>query len=256
LENLDHDSLTPESQEWIDSQFGFGRLLYMEAMSHERDSREMLLGMIGAEKMREGLLELEKAHHLFQQAIRALEEAVDRSPNHALAVESNYRIAEAWRHSARFARTKIPTEPTETQRNLLEQQARKELESALAVYKRLQEQLNVRQEQTELSSIENSILRNTYFARADTLYDLTRYQEAIEAYSAATNRYQHEPESLEAFLQIAACQRHLLRGLEAKGTISQALAVLTRIPPDADFLKTTRYSREQWEELLGWLSTM
>ena len=109
----------------------------MEAMNHERDSREMLLGIIGAEKMKEGLLELEKAHHLFQQAIRALEEAVDRSPNHALAVASRYRIAEAWRHSARFARTKIPTEPTETQRNLLEQQARKELENALAVYKKL-----------------------------------------------------------------------------------------------------------------------
>ncbi len=122
LENLDHESLTPESQEWIDSQFGFGRLLYMEAMSHERDSREMLLGIVGADKMKEGLLELEKAHHLFQQAIRALEEAVDRSPDHARAFESNYRIAEAWRHSARFARTKIPNEPTETQRNLLEQQ--------------------------------------------------------------------------------------------------------------------------------------
>jgi tetratricopeptide (TPR) repeat protein len=256
LENLDHESLTPESQEWIDSQFGFGHLLYLEAMGHERQSREMLMGLLTAEQTKAGLLELERAHRIFQQSIRTLEEAVDRAPNHRLAFKSNYRIAEAWRHSARFARLKIPLEPTETQRNLLEQQSREELSNALAVYKQLQEQLNVRSEQTELSSVEESILRNTYFASADTLYDLKQYDEAIDAYSAATNRYQHEPESLEAFLQIAACHRHRQRGLEAKGTITQAAAVLTRIPPDANFLKTTRYSRKQWEELLGWLSTL
>jgi tetratricopeptide (TPR) repeat protein len=256
LGNLDHESLTPKSQEWLDSQFSFGRLLYMEAMGHERQSREMLMGIVNDGQMKEGVLELEKAHRLFQQSIRTLEEAIDRAPDHPQAFESTYRIAEAWRHSARFARIKIPLEPTETQRNLLEQQAREELSNALTVYKQLQEQLNVRSEQTELSSVENSILRNTYFASANTLYDLRQYDEAIDAYSAATNRYQHEPESLEAFLQIAACQRQLQRGLEAKGTITQAAAVLTRIPPDANFLKTTRYSRKQWKELLVWLSTL
>ncbi len=148
------------------------------------------------------------------------------------------------------------TEPTETQRKLLAQQAREETQNALSVYQKLQEQLNVRQEQTELSDVENYILRNTYFARADTLYDLGRYDDAIKAYSAATNRYQHEPEALEAFLQIAACHRQMQRGIEAKGTISQAAAVLSRIPADADFRKTTRYSREQWEQLLTWLATL
>ncbi len=102
VENLDHESLTPSSKEWIDSQFACGRLLFTEAMNHERDSREFLLGNGSAEKKKEGLVELEKAHDLFQRAIRELEEAVDRAPNHNLAYESNYRIAESWRHSAKF----------------------------------------------------------------------------------------------------------------------------------------------------------
>ena len=58
---------------------------------------------------------------------------------------------------------------------------------------------------------EAAILRNCYFGRADALFDLGEYDDAIQAYSAATNRYQHDPESLEAYVQIASCHRRMGR---------------------------------------------
>ena len=101
-----------------------------------------------------------------------------------------------------------------------------------------------------------AVLRNCYFGRADALFDLGRYEEAIGAYSAATNRYQHDPESLEAYVQIASCYRRLGRMNDARGTLDQARVVLSRIRPDADFLKTTRLARQDWVQLIDWLHTL
>ena len=74
--------------------------------------------------------------------------------------------------------------------------------------------------------------------------------------SAATNRYQHDPESLEAYVQIASCHRREGRISEACGTLEQARVVLQRIRPDADFDRTTRLSRQDWVHLLDWLRTL
>ena len=101
-----------------------------------------------------------------------------------------------------------------------------------------------------------AILRNCYFGRADALFDQGKYDEAIQAYSAATNRYQHDPESLEAYVQIASCHRRLGRISEARGTLEQARVVLQRIRPDADFAQTTRLARQDWVQLLDWLRTL
>ena len=80
--------------------------------------------------------------------------------------------------------------------------------------------------------------------------------EARKAYSTATNRYQHEPESLEAYLQIANCHRRENRPDDARGTLELAKVVLERIGADADFNKTTRYNRDEWIVLLDWLTAL
>ena len=77
--------------------------------------------------------------------------------------------------------------------------------------------------------METRLLRNCYFARADVLYDLKRFEDAIDAYVSATNRYQNEPEALEAYVQIANCHRLLNRPDLARGTLEQAKAILNGI---------------------------
>jgi tetratricopeptide (TPR) repeat protein len=106
------------------------------------------------------------------------------------------------------------------------------------------------------SDLARSILRNSYFAKADVLFDQGKLEDALTAYSAATSRYQHEPEALEAYVQIAACYRRLGRTAEARGTLEQARVVLARMKPDANFTKTTPYSRDEWTRLLTWLSAL
>jgi tetratricopeptide (TPR) repeat protein len=144
----------------------------------------------------------------------------------------------------------------ETTRVQLNRQLQHNLGLALEEYGRLLAQLDQEQTTQQRNPLDLSLVRNCYFERADVLFDLGRFEEALTAYSAATNRYQAEPEALEAYVQIAACYRRLDKAAEARGTLEQARVVLKRIRSDADFTRTTRYNREEWGDLLAWLATL
>ena len=121
----------------------------------------------------------------------------------------------------------------------LERRLREDLQAAVAWYDVLRQRLDGRHEDHELSDIDQAMERNTYFHRADALFDLADYEEAVKAYYSAANRYHESPAALEAFVQIAACQRRLGRWSEAKGTLNQAKIALGRMPT-ADFAKVVR----------------
>jgi tetratricopeptide (TPR) repeat protein len=71
------------------------------------------------------------------------------------------------------------------------------------------------------------------------LADLGQLDTAINAYFTAANRYQHSPEAIDAYVQIAGVYRRLERPTEARRAIEQAKVVLRRLKPDADFAATT-----------------
>ncbi len=223
-ENLNGELLTPDSKEWRDSLFALGKLL--------------------AAAGRHG------------EAIERLEEAVARYPDSRQAIEARYLIAECCQQAAKVPQEKATTDTVETARIAHLKQAQQHLETAISYYEQTQEVLNRRQEQTELSPLEKLLLRNSYFAAGACLVELGRDDEAIRAYSTATNRYQHDPEVLEAFTQIATCYRRLNKPREARGTIQQAKAVLDRIDPNASFAEATIYSRREWKELLDWMGKL
>ena len=59
-------------------------------------------------------------------------------------------------------------------------------------YRRAQAALIRRQETTELTSVEKSMLRNCCFSVGNVLFDLGQYDDAVKAYSVAGNRYQEQ----------------------------------------------------------------
>ncbi len=254
-DNLYKYSLTPQSADWRDSLYALGNLLYRDALMQEARSRIEGADSTDLDRRRSALVVLEQAHTLFRESLKTLTEAVKRYPTAPQAVEARYRIAECYRHSAKWPRKRLSIITIETTRVSLHKQMQADLQSAVDEYSQLISMLGDDKEPYR-SPLERSILRNAYFARGDALFDLGRYEEAIKAYSAATNRFQHEPEALEAYVQIAACYRRLNRPAEARGTLEQARVVLNRIKPDADFLRTTRNTREEWGQLLTWLAAL
>jgi len=255
VDNLYKYSLTPKSADWRDSLFALGNLMYREAIADEARSRAEGVDSDDIDRRRSALVILERGHTLFRESLKTLSEAVNRYPDAAQTVEARYRIAECHRHAAKWPRKRLSIITIETTRVSLHRQMQQDLQAAVDGYSQLISVLGDDKEPYR-SPLERSILRNAYFARGDALFDLGRYDDAIKAYSAATNRFQHEPEALEAYVQIAACYRRLNRPVEARGTLEQARMVLNRIKSDADFLRTTCNTREQWGELLTWLATL
>jgi tetratricopeptide (TPR) repeat protein len=92
--------------------------------------------------------------------------------------------------------------------------------------------------------------RLAWFHRAGCLFDLGRYEQAIEQYTAAARRYGDDPASLAAYIQIANACTELGRPREAKLARERAMWLLKRLPPDV--LSSGRFtlSRDYWEQWL------
>ncbi len=262
IDNLENGDLTPRSPDWRESLYALGKVHYREGMQHEAASRLNGVYSNQTQLRKAGLKSLELAQESFQQSVERLSEAVMRDELRqrdrfaAETLEGRYLIAEAYRQIAKLPLRIISGVSIETTRNDLNAEIQQQLTKSADAYLSVQRALNEKQESLGLSSLEEKRLRNTYFSRADVLYDLKRYNDAIDAYATATNRYLHEPEALEAYVQIANCHRLQNRHSEARGTLEQAKVVLNRIRPDADFAQTTRYNREGWQRLLDWLTTL
>lgn len=224
LDNLDGEALTPASQEWRDSLFAVGRLLY-------RAGR-------------------------YREAVQRLEEAVNRYPKQPASIEARYLIAESYRRRAQEAREQGRNEATAEGRLARNREATGLLETSLKNFDLERDELLARQEQGPLSPLEEAILRNCFFARGAVLYELGRYRDAIDAYSSATNRYHRHPEVLQAYVQIAACYRRLGRPVEARSTLEQAKYALKHLADDAAVDGATNYTRDEWNRILNTLDTL
>lgn len=224
LENLDGEALTPASQEWRDSLFALGRLLYEAGR--------------------------------YREAVQRLEEAVNRYPKQPASTEARYLIAESYRRRAQEVREQGAGEATAEGRLARNREATGLLETALKVFDLERDQLLAQQEHGPLTDMEEAILRNCFFARGAVLFELGRDREAIEAYSSATNRYHRHPEVLQAYVQIAACYRRLGQPVEARSTLEQAKYALQHLPEGSVLDGATNYSREEWTRILDTLTTL
>ncbi|HET6882633.1 MAG TPA: tetratricopeptide repeat protein [Pirellulales bacterium] len=224
LDNLYGDALTPASTEWRQSLFALGRLLYEAGR--------------------------------YTEAIERLEEAISRFPHDGDAEEARYLAAESYRRSAREVERQELQEATAEGRLARRREWTQLLETGLA---RFEQELNgilMRQEKSPLTRLEEAILRNCFFARGAILFQLGRYQEAIQAYASVTNRYQQRPEVLDAYMQIAACYRRLGQSTESQSTLEQAKYALKHLPESVSFDETSNYNREEWRRLFDTLGAL
>jgi tetratricopeptide (TPR) repeat protein len=217
-ENLNGESLTPASEEWQESLFDLGWLLYRQGK--------------------------------YEEAADRLHEAVGRYPNSPRSLVAQYLVADSRQSRAKQLEAKLKEDRVESTRVARRQEIRQLLSSALTDFRKLQEKLTRRQQSDELSPLQQLVLRNSYFSIGRVLFQLQQYEDAIKAYVMAANRYQGNPEVLDAYVQIARAYRKLNKPAEARSTLEQAKLVLARLKPDVSFQRTTNYSRQQWSQLL------
>lgn len=252
--NLEDGRLEPASKEWQDSLFALGRVLHLEGEMFEAEARVKGALEVAESVPKEAFQLLEQSNESYLQAIRHLHTAIRRYPNDSRSTWARYLVAECHRRCSMLPRKKFGLVSIETQRVKFDREVKDHLEHAIRLYGELEYELTDKLEtEGELHPVEAGILRNSYFAKGAALFEMQRYEQAIEAYSTASNRYQTDPIALEAFVQIAQCYSYLNRQVEARGTIEQAKIVLTRLPEDADYSETSHEDRDAWQAYLLWL---
>ncbi len=249
MDNLRDGDLTPQSPAWRDSLLKLGEMRFEEAYQNQ----------LAAEKTDSDTRTkaLRANQPVLSEAIRYLEESVERY-GIPIALHSAYLAGRAHLLSAQWPRIEAESpEILEAAKRSLHAQSDQELQIALDRFADLRQKLVSREEESRLPPQQDAILRNCYMAEADTLREMKRMDEAIDAYRVIELRYINEPTALEAILGRAACVKDLGRRQESNLLVKQASVVLSRIPPEWDgrFAELTRFDREGWQDYLTWMNS-
>jgi len=253
-QNLYDSSLSPDSSIWKESLFELGRNYYSQGEIEFSDA-ELLKQSADADSIDTRRQTLENANALFTKSIHRLGEWLKRYPDDPRRFDTLYSIGKAYQMAANYPEfllaDGLPTS-TEIQKKRL-QEYRELVQNARATFEQIRIGMNEREIGAIRSQTFRSLLRNSYFAEADLTYQLNDYEGALTLYRSVANRFIAEPEALEALTQAAECLKKLGRTAEGLRVISQAREVLDQIPPDQDakFTSVTRFSRQQWDDLLS-----
>ena len=219
--NLEGDDLTPASPEWRAALFALGQLRYGQQQ--------------------------------WDDAARLLEQAVARYPEDPQAASASYLLGECYLQQSRAqADAKVP--PLAVAERNRADAVQSLTEKALAALDRARVAFERLAAANELTLLQESMLRNTYFTRAAVLKQLGRLDEALDAYTALINRYQHSPAVLDAYIQAAAIYREQRQEAKARNTIAAAQSALKRMPDNGLVQDLTGESKADWERYLAWLA--
>ncbi len=243
-------ALDPRSEIWRDSLYQLGQTIFRQGNELQLELRLKPEADLAVKEAK-----LEASHRDFLEVVKQLGGFVTRYPDDPRHYEAMYLVAKSHRLAAATPLQIANSNPNivDTARRKLMQDRRGLLEQALDEFKQLHVTINGRQTSLATSDQINALIRNCYFGEADTLFELGRWEEAIQAYQNVASRFLNKPESLEALLQMAQCYRKLRKESTAKKILAQAEQVLGLIPPEYDtqFVSLTRTTRQGWGQLIG-----
>ena len=244
---LDSHDLTPTAIEWRTALYSLGKLLYDVADQALRQSKQTVLAGQDVNTDQQAVLMTR-----FDDAILRLEEFRDRYPHASETVEVRFLLAQALQKSAEFPALRWKYAETDNARNEFRRQMQERLERAIRELQQLQTLLQTLQAAGQLDESGQGMLRNCFFEIANCLFLLERYDAAIAAYSTSAGRYQQEPDSLIAYVQIANCYDHMEKPAEALSTLAQALLILKQLPDESFSATPSSKSRDDWKRWLDW----
>lgn len=187
----------------------------------------------------------------FDEAIEKLEEVLERYPDTEQLAELRNDLADSLRLSATGIARTLKGQMPQNRRRDLETLRRDRLARALKIYQQVRDQLDAPGSPTR-TPVEEVVLRNAIFYRGDCAYDLGNFDEAIQHYDAAAQKYADDPSSLIAMAQIVSCYEKLGRLEEARTAEERARNRLQDLPDEVWLNGQTTMTREHWER---WLST-
>jgi tetratricopeptide (TPR) repeat protein len=210
-----------------------------------------------AEEFKQSLFELAQLYYRtgrFEEAIAKLEELTARYPDDDRIGQLQFLMADSYRKSAELLNDKATTGDANAGGAVVDLAeavaARKDrLVKAHDLYDHVIDLYRANAPKTDIDVLYNKL---AHFYRADCLYDLGQYDEAIRQYDAAAFRYQDDASSLAAYVQIVNAYYALGKPEEAKAANERAKWLLKRMPAESFTDGTFAMPKEYWENQLKW----
>jgi tetratricopeptide (TPR) repeat protein len=194
----------------------------------------------------------------FEEAVQRFEEFTKRYPADERMGQLLFLMGDSYRKSANLLNAKAAAEKTVDASNSAPVSvievvgARKDrLTKARGLYDRVIELYRTSAPRTDIDKLYNKL---AHFYRADCMYDLGQYPEAIGLYDTAAFRYQEDPSALAAYVQIVNAYCALGKMEEAKTANERAKWLLRRMPQSAFKDGSFAMPKEYWEQWLKWTS--
>jgi len=254
--NLYASQLTPESPVWRESFFELGKIHFQRGEKQHAEGDALQYETTSLQKNKR-IEKLEASNTQFIKSIACLEEWIKRYPEDSRRFETMYAIGQAYQMAAQWNTVQINEKLLNSDEQIRSrvQEKRKLLDSARKTFKEIRDGMNSSKDLAVLDVAQQRLLRNSYFAEADLMFQSKDYEGALATYRNIANRLANEPEAMEALSQAADCLKRLGREEESRRVIAQARHVLEQIPAQRDqqFVSFTRFSRNEWSKHLDWM---
>jgi tetratricopeptide (TPR) repeat protein len=214
-----------------------------------------------AEEFKQSLFDLAQLYYRtgrFEESAQRLDEFTDRYPNDAHIGQLLFLKADSNRKSAALLETKTSTATADASgaapvADLAEAQnaRRVRLTKARELYDRVIELYRGHMPTTDVDKL---YFKLAHFYRADCLYDLGDYPEAVKLYDSAVFRYQDDPSALAAYVQIVNAYTAMGKTEEARTATERAKLLLRRMPASAFIDGSFSMPKAYWEQQLKWTS--
>jgi tetratricopeptide (TPR) repeat protein len=212
-----------------------------------------------AEEFKQALFDLGQLYYRtgkFEEAVAKLEEFTDRYPNEQRLGQLLFLMADSYRKSATLLDVKLASATADASgeaaaADLAEAQfaKRERLLKARAKYDQVVKLYSADIPKTDLDKL---YFKLAHFYRADCVYDLGDYAEAVQLYDTAAFRYQDDPSALAAYVQIVNAYCAMGKLDEARTINERAKWLLRRIPQDAFTDGSFSMPKAYWEQWLKW----
>lgn len=259
VQNLYYSDLKPESTIWRESLFELGELLFRKG--EKLQGKALYAIQESPSRSFENLGVVEESYNELVRGIARIEEGLRRFDSDPRRSRMMYTTAKAYQMAATWPElllreNRLANEDTITN---WKNQRKDLLSKSRAMFRKLRQEII--SQPSEGANSENSrnsenFLRNSFFGEADLLFEAGEYDEAMVSYRDAANRFINEPESIEAMIQIANCQKRMGKPNDSRRTLEMTKDILNRISTEKDdkFKAVTSHDRQGWLRYIDWMN--
>jgi tetratricopeptide (TPR) repeat protein len=187
-----------------------------------------------------------------EQAISTLDEILKRYPEDPRRIRALFLLAHAQFKSALAIKAELLEPEFAGESKRLDIERRNRLRRGAELFGEVIADLERRDPQTR-AALEQVYLQDARLYEAACLYELDRYQAALERYERAAWLYKDSPAALGAYVQVINCDLALGRREEAQTALRRARYLVDSIP-DERFAEAGQFeSRDEWRRYFDWV---